>query len=1139
MRHFLLFLTLLFVFSPAHAATYYAAASGSDGSANCTEGSPCASVNRIVEQKLTAAGDIGRLRCGDTFYETSGIVAQASGTSGNPIRLEPYGSCYDQRGTHAGSNNSSNLVVPGTNFSSVGVQVGEILHNLDDASHCNVTSITTTSTTNDTLVCERGLAFGRQNDWDTGERYSINNYPIITLASLFNSGWSEVATNVWSHTTTRDAWRHVWINGWSPNSSHHTGTCSASGMASASDRQWCATDTAVYIRSTSNPASRWTAPGVEVVHLFTNAAVLFSLGSRSNWTITNINMQRTLGEVFTASGGSNITIQGGNYGWSQRHNCADDCWNGNSYSWLTGDDNRDGGGIQFGCSGTCSNINVTDVLIHNTDNNGSHLGGTGIFNGVTYRNVELINSYHGGVNLASSGSSAGQRNNVLFDRVIFHDSCTSFHTGGEGVTFNNLIVRNSVWRDGIFAGDTRIFAPAEGCGTSGSSGFFMENPGTFLIERSIITGFVTGVRINRGNLTIDQSTITDNEEAGVSANNTAKVTLTNNIITNNGTGGPNASSYEVGCEFTPCTATDMFAGDNNKFGRASFGYVVGRDTSATLADWQGLFVGANDVNSVTTADCFVDSGNRDWNLAPGCDDTGALRGPFREVTLASGIITGTLLVLDWSAGSSLPISSCSVSLADVRYNGVNATETSCTPGIPASNQTTLVMASSPGADPVTVAGAYGMVEDGSRLGGIYNAKSRAFTATAVTNAGGPPSPSTGFVYGSTVTITPDTDQILVTMGCWEKNAPTASPIDFTSCTYGGQSMTKVGDANISDPSLPSEVLATMWYLNDAGITAASSDQLVCVTDEAEAAGRPKILVSTVLSGINQTSPMLDFQVASHMTDSTITTPALATSGNPGVALFLACAGNNGSWEPGSGWEEGADEAEDGDPGTRLHAASRATAGDTPTGSATFTTSQSFSNRTTAIVAAFDGGEEVAPPANPVYTQTHVAAYRHGQAEGVGRFCPLDGVCELAPGRKFTGRAQVEVEGALSPSLAYEWWCSDNGGAYYHVSTESSGWVSLATSDRNPTTTLSNQLALDGDAFVACGTQYNAGTVAPTTCSTTAVSQRFEFELSAQLSASAVVGQGVVCRLRQAGSVVLDSYTESIELTVTGQQAAGM
>ena len=197
-----------------------------------------------------------------------------------------------------------------------------------------------------------------------------------------------------------------------------------------------------------------------------------------------------------------------------------------------------------------------------------------------------------------------------------------------------------------------------------------------------------------------------------------------------------------------------------------------------------------------------------------------------------------------------------------------------------------------------------------------------------------------------------TDRILIVGVVWEKDTPSSTPLDITGCTYGGQALTQIANVNVTNGSEP-EVLVTVWYLLEAGIAAASNTALTCTPDASEDAQRPKIVFSGVYRNINQLAPVLNSQTASHATDSTLSTSSLSSTSNPGVAIVIAGAGNNGSWASGSGWTEQVDVSGDGSPDARAFVGDRVTTGDTPAGSATFTTVDSFGNRLGMIAIALN------------------------------------------------------------------------------------------------------------------------------------------------------------------------------------------
>lgn len=1163
-------LLLLSVARLSLAADWYIENAGSDAN-NCTSAAKCRTFERLIERPLSP-GDNLLLKAGEIYREEpSFIVATTSGTQAAPITLSAWGNLFRHEGVHAGSAGAANLVATGRDFSASGVSAalmtrGVTLLNLTDGSTCNVTSVSTTTSTNDTLVCAMGLAGGQSNNWQVGDRYRIDNWPIVSQASLWNSGWTNEGSNVWSHVFTTHPGRMVWINGWSPHSALHNGTCSAAGMASATDRQWCAicnSGTAqscgpgkVYVKSTSNPATRWTHPGVEVAHLVDDGQTVFQGSTRSWWIISTVAFEKSKGTLMSAIG-NNITVQGLRIGWPQRHMCTSGtgCWENNSYPWMSGQDERGSEALSFGnTSAPQTGLVLSDVLLYECENNCLTFSGHNAIS-ATITDLEIFGSIHSAINSGLSGATTATRNLIL-TRLNLHGNVVHWHSGATGVV-HTVLVQNSLFTDAVpgAGADPRAFSRGEG--RTDPYGIFLEDGGTYTHQNNLIVNNAGhGMRLKEGTHYIKNTVIRGNTNTGVNASSTARVRLNNSILADNGSSTVTTSRFQIGCQFTPCSAS-LFqdsASNTNKFRQpsgANFAAFSGSScgaasncASVSLADWRNITGG--DGASVTTDDCFVDAPGLDFNLATGCDDIAAPRGPFRDITPTSSESTGATLRTTWSAGSGLPVSACDATDATVTYNAASQTTQACVAGSPSSNATTMTMGAAPGVGAtVLMGGAYGLVEDSTRIGGYLNARSRAFTGHAVTNTGSGPITS-GCVVGNTREIPAGSTRLLLVNACWERQEPPTPPLTFSSCTYGGQALTKVGETSVAiaggtDP----EVLASQWRLGEAGLAAATSTTLTCVPQDSSVppnttidGGRPYVLSSCVYSGINQGAPILGtVRTATEPTGTTISTTALGSTSNPGVAVLLACGGNNGTWTPGAGWVKQTDAGEDGSPGTRILVADRATSGDTPAGSATFTPSQTFTNRLAMLTTALNGGEEQTPGTSPTFRQTHVAGYRARYPEGEERFCPIDGQCALAPGSQFTVRAQVEVETAPAPAAVYEWWCADNGAPFYKVSNASTGWISFAPSFRlnEP---LINLLPLEGDAFVACGIHYNILTTDPGSCSTTLPGQRFEYEFSGVLSSAAVIGQQAVCRLRQAGGVALGTYTEDVEISVISPQAIG-
>ncbi len=185
---------------------------------------------------------------------------------------------------------------------------------------------------------------------------------------------------------------------------------------------------------------------------------------------------------------------------------------------------------------------------------------------------------------------------------------------------------------------------------------------------------------------------------------------------------------------------------------------------------------------------------------------------------------------------------------------------------------------------------------------------------------------------------------------------------ISAVTYGSQSLTPIIGA-VAGTSIFGRV--ELWYLNEAGIAAASGNTF-SVTWGIAAPSQPMYAAATY-KNVNQTNPILDS--ASNSTDTSTPNPITATVNvvNDAMAVSGAIAGNNGSYTWGGGWTEGTDQTS-GATTTMSSAEHAAAAAGTDTASAT----HSGPNRQ-AIVAAV---------LNPVGVQ-HANAWTTGVTHTAG------------------------------------------------------------------------------------------------------------------------------------------------------------
>ena len=101
-------------------------------------------------------------------------------------------------GTHLGPNNSTVLIdSAGRNLASLGVETGMVIKNTTDGCSGTVNSIYTTNSTNDTLEFtlgpSSGLSGGTENDFDTGDSFTV--YPLVANFTSLKAGGTTACGN--------------------------------------------------------------------------------------------------------------------------------------------------------------------------------------------------------------------------------------------------------------------------------------------------------------------------------------------------------------------------------------------------------------------------------------------------------------------------------------------------------------------------------------------------------------------------------------------------------------------------------------------------------------------------------------------------------------------------------------------------------------------------------------------------------------------------------------------------------------------------------------------------------------------------------------------------------------------------------
>jgi hypothetical protein len=95
---------------------------------------------------------------GTGIYKQEGVYASGEGVEGS---------------AGVGSATTTYIDSEGQNFAELGVIVGQTILNVSDDSQGVITSITTTNTTSDTLVCSAGLAGGNNNAWTPADEMRL------------------------------------------------------------------------------------------------------------------------------------------------------------------------------------------------------------------------------------------------------------------------------------------------------------------------------------------------------------------------------------------------------------------------------------------------------------------------------------------------------------------------------------------------------------------------------------------------------------------------------------------------------------------------------------------------------------------------------------------------------------------------------------------------------------------------------------------------------------------------------------------------------------------------------------------------------------------------------------------------------
>jgi hypothetical protein len=157
----------------------------------------------------------------------------------------------------------------------------------------------------------------------------------------------------------------------------------------------------------------------------------------------------------------------------------------------------------------------------------------------------------------------------------------------------------------------------------------------------------------------------------------------------------------------------------------------------------------------------------------------------------------------------------------------------------------------------------------------------------------------GWTTGLTHTAGAGNDRILVFVVGHEDN----QDVLVNAVTYGGRSLTRVDGALAGTNS---RVRIEIWYLNEAGIAAATNGTFA-VTYNGAPPGT-QLFAAATYRNVDQTTPITASSINSTnaSTPDPLPTPVVVTS--DGIAIAAAINGNAGSFSWGNGWTEGTDQS---------------------------------------------------------------------------------------------------------------------------------------------------------------------------------------------------------------------------------------
>lgn len=331
-------------------------------------------------------------------------------------------------------------------------------------------------------------------------------------------------------------------------------------------------------------------------------------------------------------------------------------------------------------------------------------------------------------------------------------------------------------------------------------------------------------------------------------------------------------------------------------------------------------------------------------------------------------------------------------------------------------------------------GAYAAVNALAVLTDTQSVGSNTFTTSSSFPASNSVLAADSWSTGLTHTTGSGSNRLLIFVVGYEN----ATDVGVTTITYGTRTMTKALGAVAGTTTV---ARTEIWYLNEAGITAASSSTFA-VTWGGTAPANP-MYAAIAYKNVDQTTPIATTNSAT--TDASTPNPitAAVTAGAGAVAVSSAINGNTGSYSWNNSFVEGPDQTS-GATTTMSTADKLATTAGTQTASAT----HSGSNRQAIVVAVIN--HDTVESAD-----TWTTGLTHTTGSGTNRLLVFVvsyenasdvGVSTITYGTRPMTRALGAVAGTTTVARVEIWYLTENGIANATSTTFAVTWGGTAPID---------------------------------------------------------------------------------------------